>query len=162
MLHMAYACGLRASELLSMQMTAFPPGSLATVRIQGKGRRERVLPLWRETQQALRGWLGARGTTTEPTLFLNRLGTPLSRDALALMIAKHARQAARYVHLCSRSGSRHMCCGTAAPPIHWRRPVISGRSRYGWGTPLFGAPKSICALIRSRSLRSSPPTPRQV
>jgi integrase/recombinase XerD len=95
MLHMAYACGLRASELLNMQMTAFAPGSLAMVRIQGKGRRERVLPLWRETQQALRGWLGARGTTIEPTVFLNRLGTPLSRDAFALMIAKHARKAAR-------------------------------------------------------------------
>src|SRR3546814_19179222 len=51
MLHMAYACGLRASELLAIQMNAFPPGSLATVRIHGKGRRERVLTLWRETQQ---------------------------------------------------------------------------------------------------------------
>lgn len=94
MLHIGYACGLRASELLGLQMTAFPVGSLATIRIHGKGRRERVLPLWRETQQALRGWLGARGTTIEPTLFLSRLGEPLSRDGLALMVAKHARQAA--------------------------------------------------------------------
>lgn len=94
MLHMAYACGLRASELLSIQMTAFPPGSLATVRIHGKGRRERVLPLWRETQQAVRGWIGARGSTSEQTLFLNRLGEPLSRDGLALVVEKHARQAA--------------------------------------------------------------------
>jgi site-specific recombinase XerD len=94
MLHMAYACGLRASELLDVQMTAFPPGSLATVRIHGKGRRERILPLWRETQQALRGWLGARGTMTEPTLFISRLGEPLSRDGLALMLAKHVRKAA--------------------------------------------------------------------
>src|SRR3546814_19417655 len=59
------ACGLRASELLAIQMNAFPPGSLATVRIHGKGRRERVLPLWRETQQALRRWISARGTVTE-------------------------------------------------------------------------------------------------
>lgn len=94
MLHLAYSCGLRASELLGLQMMAFPPGSLATIRVHGKGRRERVLPLWRETQQALRGWLGARGTTAEPTLFLSRLGEPLSRDGLALMVAKHARQAA--------------------------------------------------------------------
>src|SRR3546814_1876533 len=93
MLHMAYACGLRASELLAIQMNAFPPGSLATVRIHGKGRRERVLPLWRETQQALRRWISARGTVTEETLFLNRLGEPLSRDGLALMVAKHVRKA---------------------------------------------------------------------
>lgn len=94
MLHITYACGLRASELLGLQMTAFPPASLATVRIHGKGRRERVLPLWRETQQALRGWLGARGATSEPTLFLSRAGEPLSRDGLALMVAKHVRHAA--------------------------------------------------------------------
>src|SRR3546814_14504151 len=68
---------------------SLPPGSLATVRIHGKGRRERVLPLWRETQQALRRWISARGTVTEETLFLNRLGEPLSRDGLALMVAKH-------------------------------------------------------------------------
>ncbi len=94
MLHVAYACGLRSSELLALQMTAFPLGSLATVRVHGKGRRERVLPLWQETQQALRGWLGARGATTDPTLFLSRTGQPLSRDGLALMVAKHVRQAA--------------------------------------------------------------------
>src|SRR3546814_20430466 len=94
MLHMAYACGLRASELLAIQMNAFPPGSLATVRIHGKGRRERVLPLWRETQQALRRWLSARGTVTEETLFLNRLGEPLSRDGWELLVANHVRPAA--------------------------------------------------------------------
>ncbi len=95
MLHLAYACGLRASELLTLKMSAFPPGSIETVKIHGKGRRERVLPLWRETQSALRGWLGARGSTTEPTIFLNRLGDPLSRDGFALVLAKHVRQAGR-------------------------------------------------------------------
>src|SRR3546814_20859291 len=65
MLHMAYACGLRASELLAIQINAFPPGSLATVRIHGKGGRQRVLPLWRAAQQALRRWLSARVTTGE-------------------------------------------------------------------------------------------------
>src|SRR3546814_3499950 len=93
MLHMSYAWWLSASKLRAIQMNAFPPGSLATVRIHGKGRRERVLPLWRETQQALRRWISARGTVTEETLFLNRLGEPLSRDGLALMVAKHVRQA---------------------------------------------------------------------
>src|SRR3546814_11462615 len=67
MLDMAYGCGLSASELLAIQMNAFPPGSLATVRIHGKGRRERVLPLWRETQQALRRWISARGTDRKST-----------------------------------------------------------------------------------------------
>ena len=49
MLHLAYAGGLRVAELLSLQIQDFPERSLATVHIIGKGRRERVLPLWRET-----------------------------------------------------------------------------------------------------------------
>jgi integrase/recombinase XerD len=57
MLHLAYAAGLRAAELLSLRLEDFPDRSLGTVRIKGKGRRERVLPLWRETQAMLRlGW----------------------------------------------------------------------------------------------------------
>ena len=47
MLHLAYAGGLRVAELLSLQLQDFPERSLATVHIMGKGRRERVLPLWR-------------------------------------------------------------------------------------------------------------------
>jgi site-specific recombinase XerD len=50
MLHLAYACGLRVSELVSLQLRDFPDRSLSTVHIMGKGRRERVLPLWKETQ----------------------------------------------------------------------------------------------------------------
>src|SRR3546814_12800295 len=77
MLHMAYACGLRASELLAIQINAFPPGSLATVRIHGKGRRARVLPLWRGTPQARRRWIRPRCTVTRETLFLTCVGGPL-------------------------------------------------------------------------------------
>ena len=44
MLHLAYAAGLRVSELLSLRLEDFPDRSLKTVRVIGKGRRERVLP----------------------------------------------------------------------------------------------------------------------
>ena len=43
MLHLAYAAGMRASELLAVRMDDFPEGSFFSVRILGKGRRERVL-----------------------------------------------------------------------------------------------------------------------
>lgn len=54
MLHLAYAGGLRVSELVTLQLRDFPDRSLSTVHIMGKGRRERALPLWKETQFALR------------------------------------------------------------------------------------------------------------
>lgn len=83
MLHLAYAAGLRASELLSLRLEDFPERSLATVHVLGKGRRERVLPLWRETQTTLRAWLAVRPPVRGSVLFLNRDGKAMSRDGFA-------------------------------------------------------------------------------
>jgi site-specific recombinase XerD len=66
MLHLTYAAGLRVSELLSLRLDDFSGRSLSMVRILGKGRRERVLPLWRETQAALRAWIVVRPRAYEP------------------------------------------------------------------------------------------------
>jgi integrase/recombinase XerD len=89
MLHLTYAAGLRVFELLSLRMTDFPDRSLSTVRILGKGRRERVLPLWRETQAALRAWIAVRPDASTPELFLNRDGKRMSRDGFAHRLALH-------------------------------------------------------------------------
>ncbi len=95
MLHLTYAAGLRVSELLSLRMTDFPDRSLLTVRILGKGRRERVLPLWRETQVALRAWIAVRPNDPTPELFLNRDGQRMSRDGFAHRLALHVAAAAK-------------------------------------------------------------------
>ncbi len=89
MLHLTYAAGLRVAELLSVRQDDFPDRSLATVRIMGKGRRERVLPLWRETQAALRAWIAVRPLAKTPELFLNRDGERMSRDGFARRLALH-------------------------------------------------------------------------
>ena len=57
MLHLTYAAGLRVSELIGLMYTDLARPHLDTVRVTGKGRRERVLPLWKETRAALRDWL---------------------------------------------------------------------------------------------------------
>ena len=95
MLHLAYAAGLRAAELLSLRLEDFPDRSLATVRIKGKGRRERVLPLWRETQAMLRAWLAVRPQAKTPELFLNRSGEPMTRDGFAHRLAQQVAVAAQ-------------------------------------------------------------------
>ncbi len=89
MLHLTYAAGLRASELLSLRLTDFPDRSLATVHIIGKGRRERVLPLWRETQKVLGAWLAIRPNVPAAEVFLNRDGKPMTRDGFAHRLAVH-------------------------------------------------------------------------
>ncbi|HEY8137026.1 MAG TPA: tyrosine-type recombinase/integrase [Methylocystis sp.] len=95
MLHLTYAAGLRVSELLSLRIDDFPQPSLATVKILGKGRRERVLPLWRETQTVLRAWLAVRPSGQAPELFLNRNGGRMSRDGFAHRLALHVAAATR-------------------------------------------------------------------
>jgi integrase/recombinase XerD len=95
MLHLAYAAGLRAAELLSLRLADFAERSLATVRVFGKGRRERVLPLWRETQAALRAWLAVRPPSQAPEIFLNRNGERMSRDGFAYRLNQHVIAAAK-------------------------------------------------------------------
>lgn len=95
MLHLTYAAGLRVAELLSLRLDDFPDRSLTTVRILGKGRRERVLPLWRETQTVLRAWLVVRPSAKAPELFLNRNRERMSRDGFAHRLAKHVAVAAQ-------------------------------------------------------------------
>lgn len=94
MLHLTYAAGLRVSELLGLRLSDFPDRSLATVRVMGKGRRERVLPLWRETQAVLRAWIAVRPAVAALELFLNRDGERMSRDGFAFRLAQHVAAAA--------------------------------------------------------------------
>lgn len=95
MLHLAYAAGLRASELLAVRLDDFPDGSFSSVRILGKGRRERVLPLWKETQCAIRAWLAVRPGRVGPELFLNRDGRRMTRDGFAYRLRQHVATAER-------------------------------------------------------------------
>ncbi len=97
MLHLCYCAGLRAAELLSLRVADFPDRSLATVHIVGKGRRERVLPLWKATRKAISAWLVRRPSGNSPELFLNKYGDRMSRDGLALRLQRHAKKAAAKV-----------------------------------------------------------------
>lgn len=109
MLHLTYAAGLRVSELLSIRIADFPDRTLTTVRIFGKGRHERVLPLWKETQSVLRAWLAVRADAPAPELFLNRDGKPMSRDGFAHRLALHVKTAARrHASLLSKRVSPHV------------------------------------------------------
>ena len=53
-----------------------------TVRINGKGRKQRVIPLWVSTVARLREWLPRIGQEPESPLFPNAHGGPLSRSGV--------------------------------------------------------------------------------
>jgi integrase/recombinase XerD len=95
MLHLAYACGLRVSELTGLQLDDVARPAIDTVHVLGKGRRERVLPLWKETQTVLKDWLRLRPATTEKAVFLNARGDAMGRHGFANRLSVHIKTAQR-------------------------------------------------------------------
>lgn len=95
MLHLAYACGLRVSELVSLRLNQLDTRMPATVHVLGKGRRERVLPLWKETNSIIKDWLKVRYQSGDPELFLNANGRSMTRSGFEYILAKHVATAAK-------------------------------------------------------------------
>ncbi len=89
MLHLAYAAGLRVSELIGLRLDQFDTRSPSTIHVVGKGRRERILPLWKETVATLKAWLLVRGGDGDPELFLNAAGRAMTRAGFEYILAKH-------------------------------------------------------------------------
>jgi site-specific recombinase XerD len=87
--------GLRASELVGLSLDDVRLQGPASVHVRGKGRRERELPLWAETQTALSAWLRVRPASSSGALFVTTKGRPISRAALRVVVREHARRAAR-------------------------------------------------------------------
>jgi integrase/recombinase XerD len=64
MLHLCFAAALRVSELTGLRLEDLSLHPQASILVYGKGRRERCLPLWKQTAAALRAWLAIRGTSS--------------------------------------------------------------------------------------------------
>ena len=89
MLHLCFAAGLRVSELVGLPLTAVQLQPTAQVHVQGKGRRERALPLWPDAARDLRAWLAVRGDALVPELFLNARGSSMTRFGFEYVLRKH-------------------------------------------------------------------------
>ena len=87
MLHLAVCAGLRVSELTGLRTDDVASQS-ASIRVRGKGRRERALPLWKTTAAALRAWLAIRGAVASPEVFVNARGEPFSRWGVAYVLRR--------------------------------------------------------------------------
>ena len=91
MLHLAFAAGLRVSELIGLRLDQLEMQPHPMVHVLGKGRRERVLPLWKQTATALRSWLNIRKDCPVPEVFLNARGVPLTRYGFEYILAKYVK-----------------------------------------------------------------------
>lgn len=93
LLVLAIQTGLRISELTGLRCTDLHLGTGAHVACYGKGRKERITPLTRDTLGVLRAWLTERAGQPDDALFPTRRGTPLSRDAIERRLTLYHRRA---------------------------------------------------------------------
>ena len=117
MLHLCFAGGLRVSELVGLPLENLSLQRMPSIRVHGKGRKERCLPLWKETAADLRAWLAVRGNVPVPELFVNAGGDAMTRAGFEYVLDKHTRTAAKKcASLNGRSVSphqlRHSCAIT--------------------------------------------------
>jgi integrase/recombinase XerD len=89
-----YNTGARVSEALSVRACDLRLERSRQVRLLGKGRKERICPLWSETASALRRII--RTGSAEELLFRNTRGAPLTRDGVAYLLGKYVRLAAKH------------------------------------------------------------------
>jgi site-specific recombinase XerD len=88
-----YNTGARVSEALAIRPRDLRLGRPRQVRLQGKGNKERICPLWPETAAALRPMVTA--TSADEPIFRNACGPPLTRDGVAYLIDKYVSRAAK-------------------------------------------------------------------
>jgi integrase/recombinase XerD len=94
LLEVMYACGLRASEAIGLELADVDLDD-AVLRARGKGSKERVVPVGQAALRALRRYL-ERGRpalvkgSAEPAVFVNFRGGSLTRQGLYKIVRRHA------------------------------------------------------------------------
>jgi len=78
----AYNTGARVSELTALRVRDVLLDRQAAVHLHGKGRKQRVIPLWKTTTAQLRGWLKELGFGPDAPVFPNQTGRPLTRSGV--------------------------------------------------------------------------------
>jgi integrase/recombinase XerD len=105
MLHLSVTAGLRVSELVGLRVddATFEP-SYVHLHVRGKGRKDRILTLWKAVAQSLRAWLAVRGAALVPEIFLNARGKQMTRAGVEYLLRKHV--ATALAHCPSLQGKR--------------------------------------------------------
>jgi site-specific recombinase XerD len=98
LLSLLFNTGARVSEVVDLQAADLRLRPPTSVLLRGKGRKERVCPLWPETARALRQYLEVQAIGLQETrsVFRNRRGYPLTRFGIRWILQKHVRHAARH------------------------------------------------------------------
>jgi integrase/recombinase XerD len=97
LLETMYACGLRATEAISLELSELDLESGVLVA-RGKGSKERIVPIGSKAVEALQAYLERGrprlvGNGEDLQVFVNQRGGGLSRQGLYKIVQRHARSA---------------------------------------------------------------------
>ena len=107
--------GLRVSELITLRCQDAHLAGAPHIHATGKGRKQRITPLTNPTADVLRCWTKERAGAPNQPLFPTSRGRALSRDAVALLVSRHAKTASRSCPtLATKAVSPHVLRHTAA------------------------------------------------
>jgi integrase/recombinase XerC len=113
MIEFFYGSGIRLAELCSLTIGAVS-GSGGTVRVVGKGRKERIVPLTGTAVEAMERYLQLRktGKTPEAPLFANARGAGISARQVERIVARElsavTQQRKRSPHVLRHSFATHL------------------------------------------------------
>jgi integrase/recombinase XerD len=106
MFHVAVTAGLRVSELVGLRLEEVSFQSrYVDLHVRGKGRKDRILSLWKAVADSVRAWLAVRGEARVPELFMNARGNAMTRAGFGYLLRKHS---ARARHSCASLGGKRV------------------------------------------------------
>jgi integrase/recombinase XerC len=118
LLELLYGCGLRASEVCALELSAYD-AEAASLRVVGKGDRERLIPVGEPARAALGAWLRSgrpRVARAANALLLSVRGRPLSPSDVRRTLERRGRiagVAARSPHALRHAYATHLLEGGA-------------------------------------------------
>lgn len=83
MLALLYNTGARVSEMTAIRVVDVTLAATSSLRLHGKGRKQRTVPLWKKTTAEIRDWLKYADLRAEQPLVPTRSGTPMTRTNVA-------------------------------------------------------------------------------
>jgi integrase/recombinase XerD len=90
-----YNTGARVSEMVALNREDVAAGTCQNLALHGKGRKERLVPLWPKTARQLRQWLEQLPPEPSTPVFTNRFGKRLSRFGVEKRLQQAVHEAAK-------------------------------------------------------------------
>jgi len=115
LLTVLYNTGARVSEIITVRRGDVACERCQAIHLHGKGRKERVVPLWRRATQLIRDWLPRIGPEPQQPLFPNRRDQAMTRSGVTSRLDRAVRAAtAQCPSLASKQVSPHWIRHTTA------------------------------------------------